>query len=384
MPRLPEHRPTWAEIDLDALEFNFHSVRNFIGEEIEYMSVVKADAYGHGAVECARRLAAAGTDWFGVAIAEEGIQLRNAGITLPILCLDGFWAGQETRILANDLTPVIFRTEQAVAINEAAAKQSKTADIHIKIDTGMGRIGFRMDGLNDVIQRLKELGNISVQGIMTHFAAADDLSQNDFTNVQIKRFGEAVEMFIAAGFRPKYLDMANSPAAVAHPLSRAKMVRLGGVLYGLGRDVLPAGIERPELKPVMAVRSAVSLLKTIGAGESIGYGRTFVAGSPRKIATVPIGYHDGVCRSLSNKGKVIINGSLAPIVGRVSMDWITVDVTDIPEVSTGDTVTIIGADGESSILAEDIAELLGTISYEVTCGINSRVVRGYIRQVNEL
>lgn len=378
MPESSAHRPTIAEIDLDALEFNFGSVKSFVGEEIEYMSVVKADAYGHGSVECARRLAAAGTDWFGVAIAEEGIELRNAGITQPILCLDGFWSGQESDLIEHSLTPVVFRPDHLRDLNDAALKRDVDVNVHVKIDTGMGRIGVRPEDVAEFASLLATLPNLKLEGLMTHFAVADDLSQNDFTNAQIKKFGDAVETFHAHGFRPRYLDMANSPGAVAHPLSRAKMVRLGGVLYGLGGDVLPAGIEKPELRPVMAVRSAIALIKTIRPGETLGYGRSYVAESERRIATIPIGYHDGVCRSLSNRGKVIINGVLSPIVGRVSMDWIIVDVTDISEAKLGDIVTVIGGDGANMIHAEDIAQLTGTISYEITCGISKRVPRKYI------
>lgn len=377
MPEPSAHRPTVAEIDLDSLEFNFRSVKNFVGEEIEYMSVVKADAYGHGSVECARRLAAAGTDWFGVAIAEEGIELRSSGITQPILCLDGFWSGQESDLIEHSLTPVVFRPDQIRDLNDAASKRGVDVNVHVKIDTGMGRVGVRPKDVAEFASLLATLPNVNLEGLMTHFAVADDLSQNDFTNAQIKKFGDAVETFHAHGFRPKYLDMANSPGAVAHPLSRAKMVRLGGVLYGLGGDVLPAGIEKPALRPVMAVRSAIALIKTIQPGETLGYGRTYIADSERTIATVPIGYHDGVCRSLSNRGKVIIKGVVAPMIGRVSMDWIIVDVTDVDDAKLGDAVTFIGSDGERSILAEDIARETGTISYEITCGINKRVPRKY-------
>ncbi|HLA94576.1 MAG TPA: alanine racemase [Pyrinomonadaceae bacterium] len=368
-------RPTWAEIDLDNLAFNFHSTKEFVGKEIEYMAVVKANAYGHGAVQCAKRLEAEGVDWFAVALPEEGIELREAGSQKPILCLGGFWPGQERLLLKHDLTPVVFNIEQAEILNAAAKALELKAPIHIKIDTGMGRLGIRFDELADFAARLSELKNLEVEGLMTHFAVADKLSQNEFTNLQMARFGEAVSIFHGHGFRPKYLDMANSPGAVAHPLSRATMVRLGGVLYGLGGDVLPAEIEKPELKPVLSLHSAISMLKNVPMGETLGYGRTFQTKRDSIIATIPIGYHDGVSRSLSNKGRVIVNGKFAPIVGRVSMDWAIIDVTDIPDAKIGDTVTLIGKQGESDILAEDIAALIDTISYEVTCSIDQRVPR---------
>ena len=371
-------RPTFAEINLEHLAFNYHSVRNFVGEEIEFMAVVKADAYGHGAVECARRLQAEGVDWFAVATVEEGSELRAAGIVKPVLVLGGVWPGQESSLLDLDLTPVIFRIEQAETFARAAKQHVKAPRVHVKIDTGMGRIGFRADESEQIAAKLAEIDSLEVEGLMTHFATADDLAANDFTNKQIARFADAVEKFHAAGHRPKYVDMANSPGAIVHTLSRSKLIRIGGLLYGLGGDVLPSGVEQPELKPVMSVRSQIAQIKTINAGESVGYGRTFTATRDTLIATVPIGYHDGLPRTLSNIGHFIVREQRVPTVGRVSMDWTTVDVTDVEGVSVGDDVTIIGSDGAEQIRAEDLARLTNTISYEITCGISPRVNRRYI------
>jgi alanine racemase len=371
-------RPTIAEIDLDSLAFNYRSVRTFVGEEIEFMAVVKADAYGHGAVRCADRLQNEGVDWFAVATVEEGIELRGSGIAKPILVLGGFWPGQEFRLLNFDLTPVIFRQDQAISFAEAAKHQGSIGRIHVKVDTGMGRIGFRADESERIAAALSAIDGIEVEGIMTHFASADDLVANDFTNMQISVFADAVEKFHAAGHRPKYVDMANSPGAIVHPLSRSKLVRIGGLLYGLGGDVLPAGVDQPELRPVMSIRSKIAQLKVIKAGESVGYGRTFVAKRDTLAGTVPIGYHDGIPRVLSNIGQFIVRGQAAPIIGRVSMDWTTIDVTDVNGISLGDDVTIIGSDGPEQIRAEDLAGLTNTISYEITCGISPRVTRRYI------
>jgi len=367
-------RPTKATIDLDALSFNLRSVRSFIGHEIQVMAVVKADGYGHGAVECARRLSREGVDWFGVALPEEGFELREAGIREPILCLGSFWLGQESLIIEHRLTPVIFEIEKAVLLNAEALRQGKIVDIHVKIDTGMGRIGVRYDEVEEFASRLTEFTSLKVDGLMTHFAAADDLS-SDFTEQQIARFDRAVGVFRQNGSDPTYIDLANSPGAIAHPDSRRNLVRLGGVLYGLGGDVLPSGIEKPELLPVISVTSDIALIKRVPKGESIGYGRTFFAERDSLIASVPIGYHDGFARNLSNRAHVIVNGQLVPVVGRVSMDWITLDITDIKAVSVGTPVTIIGSDQNVSITAEDFARILSTISYEVTCGISARVPR---------
>lgn len=378
MSELIKHRPTFIEINLENLVFNFASVKNFVGDDVEYMAVVKADAYGHGAVACARQLEKAGIDWLAVALPEEGLELRENGIKKPILCLGSFWAGQESVLLENNITPVIYQKETAENLNRAAAAKNLTARVHIKVDTGMGRIGVRFDEVKNLVEVLKPLKNLSVEGLMTHFAAADKLSENDFTNVQIERFDEAIRIFEANGFRPKYKDLANSPGAIAHSNARGNMVRLGGILYGLGGDVLPPEIVKPELKAVMSLRTRIAHLKFVPRGETLGYGRTFQTETDSIIATIPIGYEDGYRRSLSNCGRVLINGSFAPVVGRISMDWTIVDVTEIPNVKLNDAVVLIGEQNGSFVTAKELAEKIGTISYEITCGMNRRVARKYV------
>ena len=370
-------RPTVAEISLDNLAYNFHSVKAFAGGDVGFMAVVKADAYGHGAVRCAVRLEEEGVDWFGVATVEEGIELREARVTTPILVLGGFWPGQEFPLLNFDLIPTIFRIDQARSIAEAARRQGAVAKVHAKIDTGMGRIGVRLEEIDAFAGELSTIDNLEIEGLMTHFAAADDLSSTDFTNHQINAFQSAVGTFLACGHSPKYIDLANSPAAIVHPLSRGNLIRIGGLLYGLGGDVLPRGVARPELRPVMSIRSKIAQIKTVKAGESVGYGRTFVATRDTVVATIPIGYHDGLPRSLSNKGYFLVNGTRAPIIGRVSMDWTTIDVTDIQDFAVGSDVMILGRSADETITAEDFAALVGTISYEITCGIGQRIPRQY-------
>lgn len=373
-----EKRPTWAKIDLNNLEYNFNSVKNFIGENISYMAVVKADGYGHGAVCCAKKLEEIGIDWLGVALPEEGFELREKGIKTPILCLGSFWSGQEKLLLEHDLTPVIYNLDIAENLDKAARDKGVKAQIHIKIDTGMGRIGIRFDEVNGFADRLKEFNNLKVEGIMTHFASADDLDENDFTNLQIQRFYDAVKIFEEKGFNPIFKDLANSPGAIAHENSRGNMVRLGGVLYGLGDDILPHQITLPKVKPLMSLHSKITHLKKIPKGDTLGYGRTFIAGKELIIATIPIGYQDGYNRSLSNCGRVIVNNHLAPVVGRISMDWTIIDVTDIPNVKINDEVLLIGESEKLKITAEELAAKTGTISYEITCGINRRVTRIYV------
>ncbi|HKP69663.1 MAG TPA: alanine racemase [Pyrinomonadaceae bacterium] len=375
---ITSQRPTWADINLDNLAANFHSVKEFVGRNVKYMAVVKADAYGHGAVQCAKRLEAEGVDWFGVALPEEGFELRRAGITKLILCLGGFWNEQESLVLNYHLTPVVFQIEKARLLNAAAERRGTVASIHVKVDTGMGRVGVRYDQVREFADSLSQLEHLRLEGLMTHFASADDLSQNEFTDLQIQRFHEAVAIFRERGFKPAYLDLANSPGAVAHPDARSNMVRLGGVLYGLGGDVLPRGIEKPTLKPVMSLHTCIADIKHIPAGDSVGYGRTFVAARDSLIATIPIGYQDGYSRPLSNVGRAIVRGCYAPVAGRISMDWTTLDVTDVTDATIGDEVILIGEQGGLQVLAEDLAKPTGTISYEITCGINRRVPRRYL------
>lgn len=372
------NRPTWVEINLDNLAFNFHSIKKFIGENLGFMAVVKADAYGHNAVCCAKRLEAEGIDWFGVALPEEGLELREKGIVTPILCLGSFWAGQEKCLLENNLTPVIYQIEQAELLDRAAEEKNIIASVHVKIDTGMGRIGVRFDEVKDFAEKLRDYKNLRVDGIMTHFATADNLSENDFTDGQITKFNEAVAIFEAKGFRPTYKDLANSPGAVAHENSRGNLVRIGGILYGLGDDVLPAGIDKPELKPVMSLHTRVAHLKRVPKGETLGYSRTFTTEKNSLIATLPIGYQDGYRRSLSNNGRAIIGGQYAPIVGRISMDWTILNVTEIINVKVNDEVVLIGESQNLKVTAEEIARTTQTISYEITCGINRRVTRKYV------
>jgi alanine racemase len=252
------------------------------------------------------------------------------------------------------------------------------ADIHVKIDTGMGRLGVRYDAAREFADALLKFQHIRVDGLMTHFAAADVPALNPFTDEQIKRFKEASGAFRARGFEPSFEDLSNSAGTYAHPSARGNMVRLGGMLYGLWRDILPPlkdDEEPPELRPVMSVRSRIMLLKLVRKGETLGYGCTFEAARETLVATLPIGYNDGYVRALSNRGRVIVRGTYAPIVGRISMDLTLVDVTDVAGVALHDSVMLLGEDGALSITAEDIALTANTLSYEITCGISARVPR---------
>lgn len=372
------HRPTWARIDLDALAGNFHFVRRRVSPKVKVMAVVKADAYGHGAVECARRLEAEGADWFGVATPEEGIELREAGIRQPILCLGGFWEGQAEDCLRFKLVPVIYRIDMAETLDRAARAAGVVADVHVKIDTGMGRLGVRYEAVAEFADALKAFTNIRVDGLMTHFAAADDPDRDCFTSDQTLRFRDAVNVFRARGFNPTYEDLGNSAGAYAHEDAWGNMVRPGGILYGLWRDILPPAPEPLQLRPVMSLHSRIMLLKRVAKGETLGYGCTFEASRETLVATLPLGYHDGYMRALSNRGHVIVRGQYASVVGRISMDLTLIDVTDVQGIALNDVVTLLGEDGELSVPAEELAKTAGTLSYEVTCGISARVPRVFV------
>jgi alanine racemase len=373
-----DRRPTWTEIDLDALAANFHVVKTKVGPDVKVMAVVKANAYGHGAVECARRLEAEGADWFGVALPEEGIELRNASIAKPILCLAGFWGEQATGCLQQQLVPVVYRLDTIEAYDRAARARQVVADVHLKIDTGMGRLGVRFDEVSDFVAALKKFKNIRVDGFMTHFAAADEPSCEILTKDQNQRFETAVAAFREQGFDPTYRHLANSAAIFGQPNARGNLVRPGGVLYGLWRDILAPEDRDVNLRPVMSLHSRITLLKWVPQGETVGYGCTFEASRKTLVATIPIGYDDGYMRALSNRGHAIIRGVYATVIGRISMDLTLIDVTNVPGVQTEDEVTFLGREGELSVSAEEIARTAGTLSYEVTCGVSERVPRIYL------
>jgi alanine racemase len=368
-------RPTWAEIDLNALAANFHIVKDRIGSDVNVMAVVKANAYGHGAVECAGRLESEGADWFGVALPEEGIQLRSAGITKPILCLAGFWEGQAAACLQHKLTPAVYCLDMIEEIDRVAQERGEVADVHVKIDTGMGRLGVRFDELAGFLDALRRFRNIRVDGVMTHFAAADEPRCGPLTTEQIQRFEKSVAAFRERGFQPTYQHLANSAGIFAQPAAWGNMVRPGGVLYGLWRDILDPEHRDEPFQPVMSLRSRISLLKWVPAGETVGYGCTFEASTKTLVATVPIGYDDGYMRALSNRGHAIIRGVYATVIGRISMDLTLIDVTNVPGVGLDDEVILLGRHEKLSVSAEDIARTAGTLSYEVTCGIGQRVPR---------
>ncbi len=374
---IAKQRPTWAEISLSALKRNYLTIRSHLGASAQLMAVVKANAYGHGAVECARALEAVNADWFGVALVEEGIELRRAGITRPIFCLGGFWRGQADDLIANDLTTAVYRLDQVEELNARAAALGRIVNFHLKVDTGMGRLGVRLDELAEFARDLARFDSVRLDGVMTHFAAADSVATG-YTELQIARYEEAVGILRDLGFEPSWRHLANSAGVHAYPQSHSNLARVGAAMYGLTRDALSPNLEPFDVRPVMSLRSRVVMLKTVPAGTPLGYGCAFTTARASRVATLPIGYADGLRRLHSNNGRVLIRGRFAPIVGRVSMDLTIIDVTDIHGVEVGDEVILIGEQSGSRISAEDLAEQIRSISYEVVTGISARVPRVYI------
>lgn len=369
------HRPTYVEIDLAALQHNFRQARRQAGDGCELLAVVKADAYGHGADRVAPALQQAGADLFGVAMVEEGVELRRAGVSRPILVLGGVYPGQETELLDHQLVPVIFDLETARRLNALALADGRRLSYHLKFDSGMGRLGFRPEELSATLASLVELPGLVMDGMISHLAVADD-PNHPFTVEQAGLFRAALAQVRAAGFAPRHIHLSNSAALFSQQFPECNLVRPGIVLYG----GLPAAdfAERLDLQPVMSFRSAVAQLKEIPAGTGVSYGHRFIAGRPTRLAAVPVGYADGYSRQLSNVGEVLIRGRRARVAGTVCMDWTLIDVTDIPHVAVGDEVTLLGRDNGQVITVEEWAQRIDTINYEVFCQISKRVPRLYL------
>lgn len=367
------HRPTHVDIDLAALQHNYNVIRQQMGTDCQMLAVVKADAYGHGAVPVAQTLEQSGADLLGVAIAEEGLELRQAGIELPILMLGGPWPGQEEILINHDLQVAVFEAEQLLRLQAAADRLNKSCYCHLKIDTGMGRLGVRLEGLTELLEVLSRCSRLCLSGVMTHFALAD-CPQQPLTTKQLDCFEQALAQVRHAGFNPRYVHAANSAATFVAADDNCNLVRPGIALYG-GQ---PFADRRLPLQPVMSFRTEIAHLKRLPAGSGVSYGHQFVAQRSSIIAAIPVGYADGYNRLLSNRGTVLVRGQRVPVAGTVCMDWTLLDVTDVDGVCAGDVVTLLGCDGEECIAAEQWAEQVGTISYEVFCQISKRVPRHYL------
>ena len=369
----------WAEISLDNIAHNIREIRRITGKSAEIMGVVKADAYGHGVMEVAKTLLENGASRFAVSMLDEAIQLRRAGIEVPILILGYTDPRRANEIIENDVTQSVFSHDLAQALSDEAVRQSKKVKIHIKIDTGMSRIGF-LPGYSAVknVVEISRLSNIIIEGLFTHFATADEKNR-EYTNTQFERFMSICCELQRIGIHIPVKHCANSAAIIEYPEMHLDMVRPGIILYGMypSEDVNKAKI---DLKPAMTLKANVIMVKEVEKNTSISYGRIFTTGRTSKIATIPIGYADGFNRMLSNKGKVLINGEFAPVVGRVCMDQCMVDITDIgSNVEVGDEVVLIGSQGQNNIMVEDVAQTIGMINYELVCIVGKRIPRAFVK-----
>lgn len=375
-------RRTWAEIDLDNALYNWQQIKNIAATRF-VMPVVKADAYGHGANVLAKLYEENGADGFAVSNINEAIKLRKFGIKKEILVLGFTPIKYINQMYAFNITQAVYCKEYAIQLSKAAAQNDFIIKAHFKIDTGMCRIGFNVRNdklceLSEIIECLK-LPNLRFEGIFTHFSSADSTDENDilFSDNQYKLFCKTVDRLKSEGYNFKYVHCCNSAASALRENNNGNLIRPGIILYGLSpANRLDIGFTQ---KPIMSVKSAVSMVKTINKGDAVSYGRTFVANKDIVIATVPIGYADGYPRTMSNCGFVLINGKKAPIIGRVCMDQMTVDVTDIPDVKIDTVVTVIGGDGDYCVTFDDIAAECNTISYEIMCNISIRMPRVYIK-----
>jgi len=377
---LYDSRPTIAEIDLKALRYNYQHIRSSIPEGTEVLAVVKADAYGHGFMDVSRELEQLGVNAFGVAFLAEGIQLRKAGIDKPVLLLGGVYPGQERKCIGYNLSTIIFTLEQAQALNQAAGKLFRKAQVHLKIDTGMGRLGICYADAPAFLKELRRLPNIALEGIMSHFASADELDEPGqyFTRLQSERFAWALAEVRKAGFTPRYVHISNSAATMLKELPFCNLVRPGIALYGAIPSADFTG--KLDIRPVMSLKSRIAMLKWVESGTTISYARRFTAADRTLVASVPVGYADGYPRALTNRGNAMIRGQRARVAGTVCMDWIMLDVTGIEGVSVGDEVLLMGMDSVGNcVSAEELATEAGTIPYELFCSISKRVPRVYLK-----
>ncbi|HLK05743.1 MAG TPA: alanine racemase [Candidatus Acidoferrum sp.] len=390
-----ERRPVWAEVSLGALKHNIDAIRSFVNPKGEkraaprkVLCIVKGNGYGHGGPQVAKALEKFGSDWFGVTCTEEGIAVRKAGVKKPVLILTSFVAGEEPHLLRHDLTPVVHRIEQLAVLNRAAQKyaKKKTATFHLKIDSGMNRLGISPASVDSFAAQLAKCKYLKLGGIFTHFASSGvflDTIAGRQTGDQEKRFYAALERLKKLGIDPGIVHLANSAAIASRPETWADMVRPGAILYGYHPGYDPTELREESerklrLKPVMSLRSRIISLRDVPAGQGVGYDSTFITSRPSKIAVLAAGYGDGIHRSLGNKGKVLVRGTLAPIVGIVSMDVTMVDVTDVPGASLGDVATVYGTSGDDVLLANRVARTIGTVTSDLLCAVSARVPRFYV------
>jgi len=377
-------RPTWAEVSLATLRQNFRTVQKHVGPKVTVCAVVKADAYGHGAVECSHALEAEGARWLGVTSLDEAIPLREAGIRSSLLLMTGFWRGEETEIVRLHLTPTVWEPWHIESLEAAAAALGVARHpVHLKVDTGMGRLGVVVDQLPGVLAALKAAGHLTLDGLSTHLADSEIMDAPSVA-AQERNFDIARRMVREAGLEPTFVHMANTGAVISRRETWNSMVRPGVALYGYylafqraGREV-SGGTLRLQVKPILTWKTRILSLRDFAGNQALGYGGTYVTKAPAHVAVLPVGYADGYNRQLSNRGRVIVRDHYAPIVGRISMDLTLVDVTGIPGVAVGDEVILLGVGDGLSVDALEHAELANSTPYEILCNISKRVPRRYV------
>jgi alanine racemase len=371
--RVAEPRPAWAEVDLGAIRRNVGRIGETLNAGTQMMAVVKANAYGHGDVEVARAALQAGATWLGVILVDEGMRLRDAGIDAPILLLHEPPSERIDEAVSNELTPSVFTERGVATIGEAADRAHRSIKVHLKVDTGLNRLGVPPDRLEEIARALAKESRIEVESVFSHFAFADQPA-NPFIDEQLRRFADAVERLRALGIEPAFLHLANSAATLTRPETQFDLVRIGIAIYGLSPG--PDCTGTVELEPAMSLRARAAMVKRVPAGEAVSYGHRYRLERPGTIVSVPLGYADGWARGLSSNAAVLIGGARYPAVGTVCMDSFMVDMGD-DSCEVGDEIVLIGSQGSERITADEIAEALGTINYEVVTRISSRIPRIY-------
>ena len=370
---------SWAEIDLDALAFNVQGFKRHVGDPVLLGAVVKGNAYGHGAVEMAKVCLQTGADWVIVNRSNEGVEVRQGGVTAPVLVLGYLMPQEAERVVRWDLRPTVSNLEQIEALSAAAAARGTVARVHVKVDTGLGRQGVLPARALDFVTAASRVPHIQVEGVYSHFAVADDGSPENvaYTRQQFESFLAVRDQIRRAGIDIPLYHIATTAATLNDPAMHLDMVRVGAGIGGLypSEDVQ----KTVPLRPVLSLKSHVARVTVLPPGTSIGYGRTYVTAAPTRIALVPVGYGDGYRRSLSNRGVVLIRGQRAPVVGRVSMDQSTADVTHLPDVAVNDEVVLIGAQGADYLSADEVGDLAGTVAYDITVTLARRIPRVYVQ-----